>query len=336
MENFAKNLPNRLQPEYLSVMKETNTRTPTVKKDDDASSAVASGPIIQRRKSVQSIPESFKPTDEEHPHKLTRQQLDALHKCKPNELYYEKKVSDEQKQTFTTVAARNMYSRSLFNQVSEKKRKKFILKATNHWQEYLQENPAVVEQQIPTLNLLLTRNDDILFYFTTLGLPARPPNSALTLYNQEREQPGSQPHWTDLPLTTKDEYIKRLSKIKSDYHQKFCEFVEKTLPSDYVRLEFFRNVKHAGKDYQVATKDRPVEKLDEGQLKITQYMQKKKVDSVDRSEFDRIKQQLLATNLNNEQKQLVERLGKMMSQWIDEKVRRDALVGQVLRIPCLF
>jgi len=119
----------------------------------------------------------------------------------------------------------------------------------------------------------------------------------------------------DLSQTTKDEYIKRLSKLKNEYHQKFIEFVEKTLPSDYIRLEFFRNVKNAAKDYESFTKGRI---NDEGQLKITQYLTSKKKGDNDINEFDRIKQQLLATQLNNEQKKLVEKLGQLMNKYIEE------------------
>jgi hypothetical protein len=39
------------------------------------------------------------------------------------------------------------------------------------------------------------------------------------------------------------------------------------------------------------------------------------------NEFDRIKQQLLATQLNNEQKKLVEKLGQLMNRYIEETVR---------------
>jgi hypothetical protein len=136
------------------------------------------------------------------------------------------------------------------------------------------------------------------------------------LYNNEKQQTNSQQNWVDLPQTTKDEYIKRLPKLKNEYHEKFIEFVEKTLPSDYIRLEFFRNVKYASKDYESFTKDR-INDNDEKQLKITQYLTPKKQDI---NEFDRIKQQLLATNLNNQQKKLVERLGQLMNKYIEETV----------------
>jgi len=153
------------------------------------------------------------------------------------------------------------------------------------------------------------------FYFSSIGLPSRPPISANLLFSNEREKTNSQQNWADLSQTTKDEYIKRLSKLKNEYHQKFIEFVEKILPSDYMRLEFFRNVKYATKDYELFTKDRI---NDEGQLKITQYLTSKKKENNDINEFDRIKQQLLATQLNNEQKKLVEKLGQLMNKYIEE------------------
>jgi hypothetical protein len=261
--------------------------------------------------------------------KLTRIQLDGLHKCKPNELYYEKKVPDDEKPTFANITTRNTYVRSLFNQISEKKKNKFILKSITKWQEYLELNPSITENQIPTLHLLLGKNDDILYYFTSLGLPQRPPTSALYLYTNEREQLGLTKYWADLSQTTKDEYVVRLSKIKNEYHQKFIEFVQNILPSDYIRLEFFRNVKHAAKDFELASKDRTIEK-DDGQLKITQYLTKKKItEDNDMNEFDRIKQQLLATDLNNEQKKLVHRLGLFMNKFIEETVCTDLLRNRV-------
>jgi hypothetical protein len=271
---------------------------------------------------VQSLPESFKTITSENPQKLDRIQLDELHKCKPNVLYYEKKIPDDEKPTFTTSFAKNNYIRTLFSQLNEKKRHKFILKSTKKWKEYLELNPRITENQIPTLHLLLGKQDDIYYYFTSLGLPSRPPASSSILYKNEKQQTNSQQNWADLPQTIKDEYIKRLSKLKNEYHQKFIEFVEKTLPSDYIRLEFFRNVKHASKDYELFTKDRVNDK-DEGQLKITQYLTSKKKENKDINEFDRIKQQLLTTQLNNEQKKLVEKLGQLMNKYIEETVSFD-------------
>ncbi|CAF0904016.1 unnamed protein product [Adineta ricciae] len=311
VKNFTENLPDRLKCEYLSLINPTQTAA------QGSGESTTSESIKQRRKSVQPLPENFQPpTNETTSQKLTRTQLDDLHKCQPSILYYENKVSDDEKPTFANTTAKNTYIRSLFNQLSEKKRHKFILKATKQWEEYLQLHPAVPENQIPTLHLLLSKNDDIHYYFSTLGLPTRPPISALYLYGNERQQTGSQQNWADLSQGTKDEYIKRLTKIKAEYHQNLVEFVEKTLPSDYIRLEFFRNVKFASKDYEAATKDRVPDK-DEGQLKITQYLKPKKpIDSGEMSEFDRIKQQLLATSLTNEQKKLVDRLGQVMKKYL--------------------
>jgi len=283
--------------------------------DDDTNPV----PIRQRRRSVQSIPENFQTATSDNQQKLNRIQLENLHKCKPDVLYYEKKIPDDEKPTFTNSTAKNKYIRSVFNQLSEKKRHKFLLKSTKKWEEYLELNSIITENQIPTLHLLLGKQDDIHFYFSSLGLPSRPPVSALLLYNNEKQQTNSQQTWADLSQTIKDEYIKRLSKLKNEYHQKFIEFVEKTLPSDYIRLEFFRNVKYAAKDYELFTKDR-VNTKDEGQLKITQYLTSKIKETNDINEFDRIKQQLLATQLNNEQKKLVERLGQLMNKYIEETV----------------
>jgi hypothetical protein len=166
----------------------------------------------------------------------------------------------------------------------------------------------------------LSKNDDIFHYFQSLGLPDRPPTSASSLYNRDREETGTSSYWADLSQSNKDDYIKRLVTMKRQYYQNLIQFVEHVLPSDYVRLEFFRNVKNATKDYQVAIKDRPADKLDEGQLKITQYLTKKAGQTQENNEFERIRHQLLATPLNNEQKELVERLGQLMRQWQDSQV----------------
>ena len=305
VKNFAENLPERLKCEYLAFL---NPPSIANGEEEETSNAL---PISQRRKSVQSIPESFKTTMSENSPKLTRIQLDDLHKCQPSILYYEKKVPEEDKPTFENSTKRNAHIRSLFNQLSEKKRHKFILKSSKKWEEYLQSNPTVVEHQIPTLHLLLGKLDDIHYYFSTLGLPSRPPISANILFSNEKEENHSQQQsWGELSQTSKDEYIKRLSKLKNDYQKQFMEFIEKTLPSDYHRLEFFRNVKYAAKDYELFTKDRVKENDGESSK------------SKDGNEFNRIKQQLLSTQLTREQKNLVERLGQVMEKYLEETVRR--------------
>ncbi|CAF1309055.1 unnamed protein product [Rotaria sordida] len=314
-KNFAENLPERLKLEYLSFINQTRHASHVNDNNDENTNSAL---IRQRRKSIQSLPENFQLTINDNQQKLTRIQLDELHKCKPDVLYYEKKISNDEKPTFVNSTAKNTYIRSLFNQLNEKKRHKFILKSTKKWQEYLELNSTIIEYQIPTLHLLLGKNDDIHYYFSSLDLPIRPPVSALHLYNNERQQKDLQQYWTDLSQTTKDEYIKRLSKLKHEYYQKFIDFIEKTLPSDYIRLEFFRNIKYAAKDYDIAIKDQVNEK-DNGQLKITQYLvQKQKLETNAINEFDRIKRELLSTDLTSEQKKLVERLGQMMNKYIDE------------------
>ena len=316
MRAFADNLPERLKPEYLAYLNPVSHSNET---EDEKSSPA---PISQRRKSAQSLPENFKHNLNDHPQKLARAELDELHKCKPGILYYEKKVPEDERPTFSNTLQKLAHIRSVFNQISEKKRHKFILKSTKKWEEFLQAHPSIVEDQIPTLHLLLPKLDDIHYYFSTLGLPSRPPISANFLFSNERQPNSSQQNWADLSQSSKDEYIKRLSKMKNEYRVNFLEFVEKTLPSDYIRLEFFRNVKLAAKDYDSFTKDR-VQERDEGQSKITQYLTpKNKPPQNDANEFDRIKQQLLATQLNSEQKKLVERLGQVMNKYIEETVRR--------------
>jgi hypothetical protein len=196
VKNFAENLPERIKCEYLAYL-----HPPSIVNGEEEETSSAT-PITQRRKSVQSIPESFKTITSEYSPKLSRLQLDDLHKCQPGILYYEKKVSDEDKPTFENTSKRNVYIRSLFNQLSEKKRHKFILKSTRKWEEYLQSNPTIVEHQIPTLHLLLGRLDDIHYYFSSLGLPSRPPISANVLFSNEREENHSQQqNWSDLSQT---------------------------------------------------------------------------------------------------------------------------------------
>lgn len=321
IKNFAENLPDRLQSEYLQYAKSSVKNSPGKETIDDDS-----GPQIRRRrKSIQSVDDDGKSVTHDSEHKLNRADLDALHKCQPNELYYETKVPDDDKPTFDSGRAQKSYKRSLFNQLSEKKRKKFIFKGVDLWQEYLRDHPTIAEQQTPTLHLLLGRNEDILFYFVSLGLPARPPSSSLVLYSHERERLGGEEYWADLPQKTKDEYGRNLIKVKNDYNTKFVDFVENTLPSDYMRLEFFRHVKYAAKDYAVATKGHaPKDDVDVGQMKITQFLVKKTTGT---SEFDRIKQQLLATDLTNEQKKLVDRLGQVMNRFVNEAVSRAWLDG---------
>ncbi len=315
MRTFAESLPERLKPEYLAFLH------PISHSNENENETSTPASISQRRKSVQSLPESFKSSTSENPQKLTRAELDDLHKCKPSILYYEKKIPDDEKPTFTHTLQKNAHIRSVFNQISEKKRHKFILKSIKKWEEFLQSNPSIIENQIPTLYLLLGRLEDIHYYFSSIGLPPRPPAGANLLFSNERQASNSQQNWSDLSQTSKDEYIKRLSKMKNEYRLKFLEFVEKTLPSDYIRLEFFRTVKFAAKDYDLFTKDRVNEK-DDGQAKITQYLTPKKKPQNDVNEFDRIKQQLLATQLNNEQKKLVERLGQLMNKYVEEMVRK--------------
>lgn len=315
MKNFAENLPDRIKAEYISYINTTGAQPPSDSEKETPA------PVKQRRKSVQPVPESFQSPDNDGDQKLTRTELDDLHKYLPSVLYYERKVPDDEKPTFANTMAKNTHIRSVFNQLSDKKRHKFIVKAGKLWGEFLAEHADIVEKQVPTLHKLLSKKEDIHYYFTALGLPARPASSALILFNNERPANGSQQNWMDQSQATKDEYIKRLPKIKAEYHQALVNFVEKTLPSDYVRLEFFRNIKFASKDYEAATKDR-VQDKDEGQLKITQYLKPKgRASSQDASEFERIKQQLLATKLTSEQSKLVERLGQLMKKYVEETVR---------------
>jgi hypothetical protein len=290
--------------------------------DDDTQSA----PIRQRRKSLTALPESLQTTPapsatNDHQQKLTLIQRKEIHKCMPNVLYYENDVPDDEKPTFTRVTAKNTYIRSIFNELDEKKRIEFMLKSIQKWNEFLAANPLIITNRIPTLHLLLPKNEDICLYFASLGLPERPPFNPYLYYNHAKEEIGSQESWTELSPREKSSFSQRLEKLKNEYYEKFVEFVDYVLPSDYMRYEFFRNVKYAIKDYESATKSQITEKHT-GEFELTKYYIRRMGINKDVNQFNQIKQKLLSTTLTDEQKDLVEQLNQLLSKLIQDKVSR--------------
>lgn len=325
VKNFANDLPERLRTDYLlyaeRVPKKSRINSiPIVNGHDSMTDAQ---PIRQRRKSLTPLPDSLQltpvatsSTTEDSQLKLTKTQLDQLHKCMPNFLYYDNDVSQDEKPTFTRIMTKNAYIRSIFNQLNEEERLKYILLSIEKWNKFLQLNPNIIENEIPTLHLLLTKNEDIILYYSSIGLPQRPPINSYLLYNLEKEQIDSSQSWTDLSQTERHEYSQQLIELKNEYYQKLVEFVEQSLSTDYMKYEFFRNVKYAIKDYELATKSEIVDK-NTGQLNFAQYYMKKIQMNNDISQFNQIKQRLLSTKLTKEQKTLVEELTQLLYKFIE-------------------
>jgi hypothetical protein len=317
VRNFANDLPERLQIDYLAFAQQLPQKRPVdttsvVNGYDNRNNA---RPIRRRRKSLKVLPDSLQTTTNDVQLKLTKTQLYELHKCLPNLLYYETAVSDKEKPTFTRLMTKNAYIRSMFNQLNEDERLKYILLSVEKWNQFLQLNPNIIQNQIPTLHLLLTRNEDIILYFSSIGLPQRPPINSYLLYNIERDQMDSSQSWSDLSQTERYEYSQQLIELKNEYYQKFVEFVDQYLPNDYMKYEFFRNVKYAIKDYELATKNEIIDK-NTGQLKLTDYTKKIQMNN-DKNQFNKIKQRLLSTKLTNEQKNLVEDLTQLLYKYIE-------------------
>ncbi|CAF3345259.1 unnamed protein product [Rotaria socialis] len=318
VRNFANDLPERLRTDFLLFAEPspTNRQIAHTSFINDYDDIISSATIRQRRKSLTALPESLQPstittTTVDNQPKLSRGQLNIIHQCIPSVLYYETNVSDNDKPTFTRTMTKNAYIRSMFNQIDESERIKYILKSVKKWSEFLQSNPSIIENQIATLHLLLVKNEDIVAYFSAVGLPQRPPTTSYLLYNYERVEAGSQTSWTDLSPTQRDDYTQRLIDLKNDYYQKLIHFVDNVLPSNHMRYEFFRNVKFAMKDYELANRYRTSENITEPMNFVESYLQKIS-KSNDINQFNQIKAQLLATELTNEQKQLIEDLTELM------------------------
>jgi hypothetical protein len=324
VKNFVNDLPERLRTDYLlfaePLPRKRRVNTTTVVNGHD--NIDNPQPIRQRRKSLTALPDSLQTppppptTTDDVQLKLTKIQLQALHQCMPNVLYYEQGVSDDDKPKFTRTMTKNAYIRSMFNQLNDNERLKYILLSIEKWNEFLELNPNIIENQIPTLHLLLSRNEDVILYFYSIGLPERPPLNSYLLYNFEKYQSNSSQSWIDLSQREKYEYSQQLIELKNEYYQKLVQFVDYNLTTDYIKYEFFRNVKYAIKDYELATKSEVIDKTT-GQFKLAEYYRKKIAMNNDMIQFNQIKKSLLSTKLTNEQKKLVEELTQLLYKYIE-------------------
>ncbi|UJR31046.1 hypothetical protein I4U23_018556 [Adineta vaga] len=313
VKNFANDLPERLRTDYLIYAEQYPHKRPKI--ESTIVHTDESQLIRQRRKSLTALPESlqtptaavFSPLSDDIPVKLNRNQLESLHKCMPNVLYYENAVSNDDKPTFTRTMTKNSYMKSIFSQLDDKERLKYVTKSIKKWNEFLEENPLIIEYLIPTLHLLLTRQEDIMLYFSSIDLPPRPPINSYLYFNLEKEETGSRQSWSDLSPTQKTEYAEQLTARKNEYYQKLTHFVDDILPSDYMRYEFFRNIKYAIKDYELATKSEILDKQT-GQIKWHEYYMQKLSLQNQQNQINHIKEKLLATGLTTEQKDLVDEL----------------------------
>jgi predicted acetyltransferase len=83
-----------------------------------------------------------------------------------------------------------------------------------------------------------------------------------------------------------------------------------------MRHEFFRNVKYAIKDYELATKSQIVDK-DTGQFKLTEHYIKKMAMGNDMVQLNILKERLLSTKLTNQQKNLIEQLTQLLYKYVE-------------------
>ncbi|CAF1371382.1 unnamed protein product [Adineta ricciae] len=322
VKNFANDLPERLRADYLVYAEQYPHKRQKIHsspvKSEDAQL------IRQRRKSLTALPESLQTTEvsspliDDIPVKLTRNELELLHKCMPHAIYYETAVSDDDKPTFTRTMTKNSYMKSIFAQLNDEERLKYVTKSIEQWNEFLDEHPPIVEYLIPTLHLLLTRQEDMLIYFSSIGLPVRPPINSYLYYNHEKEEIGSQQTWSDLSADQKTEYTQQLNAMKHDYYEKLVDFIDNILPSDYMRYEFFRNIKYAVKDYELATKSEIVDKQT-GQIQLHAYYLRKihmQNQQEQQEQITQIKEKLFATGLTDEQKDLVEELTQVYCRYL--------------------
>ena len=288
--------------------------------DDTESPKPSTKRIRQRRKTLTVLPDSLQTnstssTDETQT-KLTRSQLHELHQCIPCTLYYENDVSDKSKPHFTRMHTKNSYIRSLYNHLNDTERFKYIAQSIQKWNEFLQAHPQVVENLIPTLHLVLTKRDDIVLYFSSIGLPPRPPVNSFLLFSQQNQHHDAYQAWAKLSVEEKRDYAQELVDTKNAYQAKLVEFVQQSLTTDYMKYEFFRNIKYAIKDFEFATRGELVDKTT-GQWKSFESLSKKIEINQAMHQCQLIKQRLLATDLSNEQKDLVEELTKLLSKYFE-------------------
>ena len=326
VQNFATNLPDRLQIDYLryadqSLVKGQPAHSSVANGHDDENT---SSSIRSRRKSLTTLPDSLKTTAsiqstaEDTTPKLSKFQLQVLHQCMPHCLHYEESIPDKRKPSFSDVRSKNLFMRSAFNQLTPEEKLSYIAKSVERWSEYLDSDPLIIEQQILTLHLLLIKNDDILLYFSSIGLPTRPAINRLVFFNRENDESGSRRSWSDVAETERDQYGQRLLDLKRQYYEKLIEFIEETLPTDYMRQEFFRNVKYAAKDYELALRDPTLEKDAGAYNRTTNFIHRIAMRN-NLKQFNRIKEKLLATTLDVEQRELLEELSGLVNTLITSK-----------------
>ena len=323
VHNFATNLPDRLKIDYLRYAEQLPVQSQSTPSsvgnghdDENTSSSIRT-----RRKSLTTLPDSLQitasiqSTPEDTSPKLDKFQLSVLHQCMPHCLHYAESIPDKRKPTFSNVRSKNLFMRSAFNQLTAEEKLSFIRKSVEEWSEYLDSNPSIIEAQIPTLHLLLLKDDDIILYFSSIGLPTRPAVNRLVFFNRENEASGSRRSWSDVSDAEKNQYGERLHDLKRQYHEKLIEFIEETLLTDYVRQEFFRNVKYAAKDYESALRDPTLEKDPSAYQQTTNFIHRIAMRN-NLKRFNRIKETLLATTLDDEQKELLEELSGLVNSLI--------------------
>ncbi|CAF1574837.1 unnamed protein product, partial [Didymodactylos carnosus] len=185
--NFANILPERIKAEYLSSIKSTLATNgfPQARKRRQSTGSIINAPstalpkLKRSRQSVSAVASpNFDELDEQRENgytpssnKLTKDQLVQLHQCLPSALYYNKKVSDEEKQNFNDGLKEAQRARLIFDKLKPNKRRKWILKAGKKWTEFLETHTDIITNQIPTLHLLLSKQSDRLTYFYSIGLP---------------------------------------------------------------------------------------------------------------------------------------------------------------------
>jgi hypothetical protein len=105
----------------------------------------------------------------------------------PNFCITTKKVPGDEKLTFVNIRAENIYIRTIFNQLSEKKKYKYVLKSFKRWEEFLQSHPTIIEIEIPTLHSLLAkkRNTHIIILHVLVYQNDHQLATGLLLFNNE-------------------------------------------------------------------------------------------------------------------------------------------------------
>jgi cell fate (sporulation/competence/biofilm development) regulator YmcA (YheA/YmcA/DUF963 family) len=323
MKNFAETLPERLRLDYIRCAhvppRKHVQHSDDEGDDDDEQQSTES--IRSRRKSLTSLPESLTPTKRQQyrissEQKLDKAQLEALHRCMPCVLYYDECVLEREKPSFSNALTRNGHIRAIFNQLTDEEKIPYLLQSVDAWKHFLQNEPDIVKQQIPTLHLLFGRIDDVMLYFRHLGFPTRPPANRLVFFNQQRDENAINQTWHQLSPQEKAAYGERLTEIKRQYYQQLIDFVEQTLTSDYMRYELFRNVKFAIKDYQLASKDPNLEKTTRRTCATNFYRYRMALKN-DLSQFHQIKAKLFSTPLSDEQRDLLEQMSDLVKTMIE-------------------